>query len=304
MEDPLLSGKIASEAGQRGSERWGSYEYVGRAGSVIPTTSLAGSEVSVDEIRSAASMSVPYSTSLHAPLISSPQFQSQPQFYEQGVVYQGGYYGDSGETTGGLRRQVLDEVEVRELLIDHVGHRCCWGSRPARTWKIHAIEDCNVYVGTLETFTEERDTVVEKELYSGGSIEGKDKGPETGIWELDLRAEFPALFVPYKESRLRIPRSETIEKCSGCDGRGNIVCPTCNADQEPGFYKEGQMAQCPTCYGRGLIAHKDGSDTICLQCKGNGKIPCATCQSHGLIKCQTCQGDGSLLTRKVAVVRW
>lgn len=77
----LKAGKIASEAGQRGSERWGSYEYVGRAGSVIPTTSLAGSEVSVDEIRSAASMSVPYSTSLHAPLISSPQFQSQPQFY-------------------------------------------------------------------------------------------------------------------------------------------------------------------------------------------------------------------------------
>lgn len=110
---------------------------------------------------------------------------------------------------------MLDEVEVRELLIDHVGHRCCWGSRPARTWKIHAIEDCNVYVGTLETFTEERDTVVEKEPYSSGSIEGKHKGPEPGIWELDLRSEFPVLFVPDKESRLRIPHSETIEKCSG-----------------------------------------------------------------------------------------
>lgn len=306
MEQPLLIGEVASETGQRGSGKWGSYEYVGRAGSVIPTTSLAGSEVSVDEIRSAASMSVPYSPSLHAPLISSPQSQSQsqPQFYEQGIVYQGGYYGDASGTTGDLRRQVLDEVEVRELLIDHVGHRCCWGSRPARTWKIHAIEDCNVYVGTLETFTEERDTVVEKELYSGGSIEGKDKGPETGIWELDLRSEFPVLFVPYKESRLRIPHSETIEKCSGCDGRGNTVCPTCNADQDSGFYKEGQMTECTTCYGRGLIAHKDGSDTICLNCKGNGKLPCATCESRGLIKCQTCQGGGSLLTRKVAVVRW
>lgn len=77
----LKIGKAASETGQRGSERWSSYENVGRAGSVIPTTSLAGSEVSVDEIRSAASMSVPYSPYLHAPLISSPQSQSQPQFY-------------------------------------------------------------------------------------------------------------------------------------------------------------------------------------------------------------------------------
>lgn len=33
-------------------------------------------------------------------------------------------------------------------------------------------------------------------------------------------------------------------------------------------------------------------------------IPCATCGSRGLIKCETCQGGGSLLTRKVAVVRW
>lgn len=47
-----------------------------------------------------------------------------------------------------------------------------------------------------------------------------------------------------------------------CAGRGDLVCPTCNADQEPGFYIENHMAQCPSCYGRGLIAHRDGSDTM------------------------------------------
>ena len=55
----------------------------------------------------------------------------------------------------------MDEVEIRELLIDHVGHRCCWGSRPARTWKIQAVEDCNVYVETLDTFIEEREIISE-----------------------------------------------------------------------------------------------------------------------------------------------
>lgn len=115
----------------------------------------------------------------------------------------------------GILRQVLDEVEIRELLIDHVGHRCCWGSRPARTWRIRAIEDCNVYVGTLDTFIEEREVIRETEAYIGSDIDGKDKGPELGIWELDLRSEFPVLFVTNKEARATVPRSETIEKCSG-----------------------------------------------------------------------------------------
>lgn len=109
----------------------------------------------------------------------------------------------------------MDEVEIRELLIDHVGHRCCWGSRPARTWKIHAVEDCNVYVGTLDTFIEEREIVKETEPYLGGSIDGKDNGPALSIWELDLRSQFPVLFVPHKEVREKIPHSEIIEKCSG-----------------------------------------------------------------------------------------
>ncbi|GFY82297.1 chaperone protein dnaJ-like protein [Actinidia rufa] len=285
----------------KSTERVNSYQYVGRTNSVIPTASLAGTEVSVDEIRSAAASSDHfYPPSLHAPLVSSPE----PDPIEQAIPYQAGYGGDYGGTSSEFQRQILDEVEIRELLIDHVGHRCCWGSRPARNWKIQAVEDCNVYVGTLDTFIEERETIREIEPYLGGNVDGKDKGPELAIWELDLRSEFPVLFIPQKESRTKIPHSESIEKCSGCTGRGDIVCPTCNPDQEPGVYKESQTSQCPTCYGRGLIAHKDGSDTICVKCQGNGKIPCATCGSRGLIKCHTCKGSGSMLTRNIAVVRW
>ena len=116
---------------------------------------------------------------------------------------------------GFKHRQVLDEVEIRELLIDHVGHRCCWGSRPARTWKIQVVEDCNVYVGTLDTFMEEREVIKERMPFLGGSIDGQDNGPELGIWELDLRSQFPVLFIPEKETRMKVPHSEAIEKCSG-----------------------------------------------------------------------------------------
>lgn len=106
-------------------------------------------------------------------------------------------------------------MEIRELLIDHVGHRCCWGSRPARTWKISAVEDCNVYVGTLDTFIEEREKVKETEPYHGGKIDGKDNGPELEVWELDLKSEFPILFAPHKETQKKVPHSEVLEKCSG-----------------------------------------------------------------------------------------
>ena len=109
----------------------------------------------------------------------------------------------------------MDEVEIRELLIDHVGHRCCWGSRPARTWKIHAVEDCNVYIGSLETFIEEREIIRETEPYHGGNIAGKDTAPELGVWELDLRSHFPVLFIPHKETRTKVPHSEIVEKCTG-----------------------------------------------------------------------------------------
>ncbi|PIN24873.1 putative molecular chaperone, contains DnaJ domain [Handroanthus impetiginosus] len=296
MEQPLLSSE------KSGSERWSSYEHVARAGSSIPTASLAGTEVSVDEIRSAAAFSDPYPPSLHAPLLSSP---APPYPSEQVIGYpQDAHYGHLREHAANVQRPVLDEVEIRELLIDHVGHRCCWGSRPARTWTIHTVEDCNVYVGTLETFVEESETITEKVPYLGGEVDGRGKGHEPGLWELDLRSEFPVLFTPHKELRTIIPHSEAVEKCPGCDGRGDIVCPTCNADQERGFYKANQMSQCTACHGRGLIAHKDGSDTICQKCNGKGMIPCATCGSRGLVKCEACRGGSSLLQRQVAVVRW
>ncbi|CAM8913793.1 unnamed protein product [Rhodiola kirilowii] len=292
MEEPLLSG----EKGVSDDNKWRSYESLGRSSSILPSTSLPGIEVSVDEIRSAT-----VSSGIYPPVgsLEPPLPPSEPS-----LGYPGGYGGAYGGYGNDVQRQMFDEVEIRELLMDHVGHRCCWGSRPARTWKIHAVEDCNVYVGTLETFVEEREVHKETMPYVDEVVQTKEKGPQVGIWELDLRSEFPVLFVPNKETRLLIPHSEVVEKCSGCEGRGDVVCPTCNSGQQPGYYKENQMFQCTSCYGRGLIAHRDGSDTICTKCDGKGKVLCGTCGSRGLIKCESCKGSGSLLSRDIAIAKW
>lgn len=292
MDKPLLSGSEKTNE----SERLDSYQYLQRNSSSARNPSFAGAGVvTVEEIRTASAVSSD-PPSLYPPVIKTPVSLPIPQAI--------GYPSASGAGHELQQRQFLDEIEIRELLIDHIGHRCCWGSRPARTWKIHAVEDCNVYVGTLDTFIEEREALTQTVPFTGGEFNGKKHGSEPGLWELDLRPQFPTLFVPYKETQVLVPNSETVEKCTGCTGRGDVVCPTCNADGEPGFYKENQMMKCSTCYGRGLVAHKDGSDTICTNCNGKGKLPCPTCQSRGLIKCQTCDSTGSLLTSSIAVVKW
>jgi len=276
---------------------WAQDQYVGSAPRQ-PASVEVDAMVTGQEIRTAASAD-PYPPSIHAPLLTTADYS--PEGFS---VTQQPFQESQLKTVGST--QVLDEVEIRELLIDHVGHRCCWGSRPARKWNIHAVEDCNAYVGTLETFIEERDVIVEIEPYPGGPIDGKESGPEPGPWELDMKSEFPLLFVSRKETRLKVPHSEAVQKCSGCAGRGELPCLTCNKNnnREPGFYTSQTMILCSVCHGRGLIAHTDGSDSICGNCKGEGRLPCSVCQSRGLVKCEKCRGDGSLLTRNIATVRW
>ncbi|KAJ4765165.1 chaperone protein dnaJ-like protein [Rhynchospora pubera] len=64
------------------------------------------------------------------------------------------------------------------------------------------------------------------------------------------------------------------------------------------------MTQCPECFGRGVVADRDGSDTVCTMCLGRGMMSCASCNSRGTVTCNTCNGRGSLLTCSVAVVKW
>ncbi|CAM0957168.1 unnamed protein product [Alopecurus aequalis] len=235
-----------------------------------------GPEVSAAEVKSAPPFSssncyppslephhdVVYPPSIHSAVVSpSPSpAPTPPDTHGLAVGPQGPYpYGGDYQPSQVVRRDVLDEVEIRNLLLDHVDNQCCWGSRPARTWKITSIEDCIVYVGTLETFIEERDAIIKKEPYYGRIIDGRDHGPVLGVWELDLRSEFPLLFVE-KEVRVKIPHSEVTDKCSDCEGRRKIPCPTCNAGQQHGFYKANQMTQCSACNGRGLLDCQDGSD--------------------------------------------
>ncbi|PNX76960.1 protein SSUH2, partial [Trifolium pratense] len=92
-QQPLLSEQKNDLVGNQ-SGNWSSYQYLGRTGSAIPTGSLTGTHVSVDEIRSAAavSSSVGYYPPVHGALVGSPE----PDPTVQAPVHQGGYGGDYG----------------------------------------------------------------------------------------------------------------------------------------------------------------------------------------------------------------
>eukprot|EP00249_Psilotum_nudum_P017277 c26247_g1_i1 orf=254-1513(+) len=256
---------------------WAQCEYVNES-LQTPAAVEADSAVNGTEIRAAASQD-PY-----------PGQSAQP--------------GGQSQVEGQNSMQVLEEEEIREILLDHVGHHCCWGGQPARKWRIQKVENCNSYLGTLETFIEKRDVLEEVEPYTGGNIDSRDNGRVPGIWEVDMRSEFPLLFVSRKEVCAKLPHSEAVEKCRDCSGQGKVACPSCNPHPELGHYVPGVTTICSDCHGRGLIAHYDGSDTHCVKCKGFGRLPCSNCSSQGLVKCQMCHGEGVLLKRKIIRVRW
>ncbi|THG07133.1 hypothetical protein TEA_000695 [Camellia sinensis var. sinensis] len=125
MDEALLSEKSDVVEEKQNFERWSSYQYVERASSIIPTASLAGTEVSVDEIRSATTSSDRYyPPSLHAPLISSPEPDPNAR----------GYF---------FRQRLVDAFDegwwfdwMCNLSADRIAWRCPWLNLPAMSYSM------------------------------------------------------------------------------------------------------------------------------------------------------------------------
>ncbi|CAL5342337.1 unnamed protein product [Camellia sinensis] len=115
-----------------------------RASSIIPTASLVGTEVSVDEMRSAtASSDRYYPPSLHAPLISSPE----PDPNEQALIYQGKYGGDYGGMSNEFQSVTLNKEHYQ-------AHAHAFPLSPTHKWYyvvlFRTLRDMNEQV-TLQT---------------------------------------------------------------------------------------------------------------------------------------------------------
>ncbi|KAI5065760.1 hypothetical protein GOP47_0018384 [Adiantum capillus-veneris] len=173
------------------------------------------------------------------------------------------------------RVQDLHEEEIKDLLFDHMGLNCCMGGKPAASWEIQRVENCNVYVGTLETFIEERAMEDEVEPHKANSMDDQDRGRKPNAWEMDMKAEIPLLFVSGKEARRKVPNSEVVKICGDCLGRGKVAY---NSSKQVRLMKSG----------------RGSSGTSCNSPES----------SQTWMRCRQCYGQGALLHKKVLSVNW
>jgi molecular chaperone DnaJ len=108
------------------------------------------------------------------------------------------------------------------------------------------------------------------DIFGGGRRRG---GPERGAdLRYDLKISFREAAFGLK-TKVKIPRNETCEECSG---RGTA--------------KGKQPVTCMVCRGTGQVRYQQGFFSIsrtCNQCNGSGRIikdPCQSCQGRGIVR--------------------
>ncbi|CAM6067455.1 unnamed protein product [Sphagnum tenellum] len=277
--------------------------------SVVPASSSSG-EASVvpsletaSEAAAAAASQDPYPQRIYGALLT-PEAPPSQELSTVGIL-QGGE--NQHEAAGLPRLEGPSKDEIQELFTNYIDkHGMPWTRLSARKWVIEETKECNVFIGSLETFIEERELMNEVKPYdpAWGHIDKNTQTRSLGPWEVDVKNEFPALFTPQKETKLKLPNSDSMEKCPDCLGQKEVPCPICSKSSKVTAYKYRGTMECSRCQGRGLLAHRDGSDSKCEQCEGKGRLPCEGCKSQGLIKCSKCQGLGALLHSKLLIVRW
>ncbi len=69
--------------------------------------------------------------------------------------------------------------------------------------------------GLHEEEIREREVVEQVKPYTGSQVDDNTGARAPGPWEVDMRNEFPLLFISRKEAILKLPHSESVAKCPG-----------------------------------------------------------------------------------------
>jgi len=124
--------------------------------------------------------------------------------------------------------------------------------------KIEQIAPFTCVTSSIQTQYENRSVSTESTPYSGGSV---DSGAPPGMWDIDVTR--PRDFEKSKK-QVNVPRSEKVETCNGCSGRGKTTCSSCSGNRQ---------VNCSSCFGSG----KEN----CSSCSGTGQQSCSRCHGQG-----------------------
>ncbi|KAI1900008.1 hypothetical protein AGOR_G00067790 [Albula goreensis] len=196
---------------------------------------------------------------------------------------------DNGRSSSvpNVRVPVVSEDVAREALLQFVGKKWTYSSKPAHNMIFKDLKPFTVYRYRLETFTESRSSSWESEPFTGQFVDGPQYGMSPPPW--DVPVEVPPLFTDVSMN-VHVPHSSFVKVCHQCEGRGNVRCRHCSGRGK---------ARCSSCYGKGRKGKKR-----CITCSGTGKKRCWRCSGKGYKTCPSCQGHQNLMHFIQLSIKW
>ncbi|KAG7478173.1 hypothetical protein MATL_G00077580 [Megalops atlanticus] len=185
---------------------------------------------------------------------------------------------DRGSAVPEVRVPVVTEDVAREALLQFVGKKWTYSSKPARNMVFKDLRPFTVYRYRLETFTESRSSTWKFEPYTDQFVDGPQYGMSPPPWDVMVQPPHP-----FVDSTLdvRVPHSSFIKTCHQCQGRGRVRCKRCHGKRK---------VLCTYCRGNGRARKKR-----CSHCHGTGRKRCTPCHGKGSQVCSSCKGHKNLM---------
>jgi hypothetical protein len=169
---------------------------------------------------------------------------------------------------------------------------------------VDGVQPGAAYTIKLRTQYEQRSVREAEVPFHGGHVDDRGQPPQP--WDIQVRRPGP---FQERTEKVTIPRSERVEPCSDCGGRGQITCRRCAG--------HGRIS-CPSCFGTGMrempvfdMARGPNGQTIPMTrivrspCTcGTGVVRCSTCLGRGIETCANCRGSGQVKTFDQLLVRF
>lgn len=213
----------------------------------------------------------------------------------------------------------ITEEQAREALLQHVAEHCCYGKGAARDMTFRELTSSSAFHYTLETFTESRSTCWAYEPFRGQDIDGPERGPAPGPW--DIQATAPNLF---RSSKLdvEVPHTASVKPCHNCfsqgytrcfrcQGRGRLFCHSCNGTGRERVFESHIDHHHDHHHGHHDHHHHHhnhhgghASYRPCTWCHGSGRKRCYTCNGFGQVECSVCRSRGSLKCYIKLTIMW
>lgn len=209
--------------------------------------------------------------------------------------YEDSMQGPPPERSGFTSSPTITEEDARAALHQFVAENCCYGSKAAKEMVFRELKSSSAFHYTLETFAESRSTCWAYEPYKGQAIDGPERGPAPGPW--DVQATAPALFSTQRVD-VEVPHTASVKPCHNCFARGYTRCYRCHG--------RGRLF-CHQCHGKGHQTVYENGEHIhrrCIWCDGDGRRRCYTCNGFGQVECTVCRTHGNLKCYIKLTIQW